>query len=437
MFKMGCAKADVTPSWKTYIRGYASRNRLTDEIEEPIEVGVIALEQDGVKSLIITCDMVGIEFTDSQKIYKAVYERTGINYPNIFLSSSHTHFAPAFTGYIIYTNGGELPLGEKPADEKYYAFWLDKMLAAAEHAIADMEEVELLQADIPVSSVAFNRRTVQKSDGMVKTNYTYPDNADDYNFSDIDTTLHVWKFMSGTHPKAVLARYGCHPVTGGRNGYGISADYPGYFKQAVQEKLGCPGFFMLGTAGDVVPIQRHKNARKDIGEVLASSIRLAERTFRKTTDFEIKTANAMLKVNAPALVGKSAEDVDKIWRDALDAAKNSSDYNNKFYMAGMLLATYQDYKSSETVLPIQLMQLGDRTLVGLPFEVLTIIGKKIREVFPDAAVVSCTGGYEGYLPMKEDFPKGGYEATGGTILAEDTGDNIVATAIAALKEFGK
>ena len=77
MFKMGCAKADVTPSWKTYIRGYASRNRLTDEVEEPIEVGIVALEQDGVKSLIVTCDLIGIEFSDSKKIYAAIKERTG------------------------------------------------------------------------------------------------------------------------------------------------------------------------------------------------------------------------------------------------------------------------------------------------------------------------------------------------------------------------
>ena len=146
MFKMGCAKADVTPAFPTYLRGYASRNRLTDEVEEPIEVGVIALEQGDVKSLILTVDGLGIKLPDLQEIYNAIAAETGIDYPNIMVSSSHTHFAPNFNGYTIYTTGGELKLGDYPADRQYFDFWLSKVIPAVKHAIADLEEVKLLQA---------------------------------------------------------------------------------------------------------------------------------------------------------------------------------------------------------------------------------------------------------------------------------------------------
>ncbi|MBO5924143.1 MAG: hypothetical protein J6Q81_06475 [Lentisphaeria bacterium] len=435
MFKMGCAKADVTPSFPTYIRGYASRNRLTNEVEEPIEVGVIALEKNGVKSLILTVDGLGIQLPDLREIYKGIAAETGIDYPNIMVSSSHTHFAPNFNGYTIYTAGGELALGSYPADTAYFEFWMSKVIPAVKHAIADLEEVRLLQADIPVSSIAFNRRTVRKEDGKVTTNYTYPADPENYDFSPIDTVMHVWKFMRGNAPKGVLARYGCHPVTGGYNSYGISADYPGYFKRYTEEKLGCPAFFMLGTAGDVVPMQRAKESRKDIGQVMASSIRLAGRTFRDTTDFTLKCASHEFIVKSDKLAGWTAEEIDKRWAEEVEKAKDTATYSRDFYMTGMLHGKFHEFNGAEAELSIQLMQLGDRVLVGLPFEVLTAIGVGIREVYPDAAVVSCTAGYECYLPVASDFPKGGYEADAGTVWNPDTGDNVIVEARAALKDF--
>lgn len=436
MLKMGCAKADVTPSWPTYIRGYASRNRLTDAIEEPLEVGVIALEQNDQRSLIITVDMVGIEYPDTLKIYKAIADRTGIDYPNIMLSASHTHFAPSFNGYSVFFRDGELPQGEYPADTKYFDFWLSKLLPAVDHALADLEAVSLLQADIPVSNVAFNRRTVRKEDGKVTTNFMYPLDPEKYEFSEIDTVMHVWKFMrSNNSPKGILARFGCHPVTGGYEFYAVSSDYPGYFKQYVQEKMGCPGFFMLGTAGDVVPLLRNGESRKDIGEVLASSIRLAGRTFRDTTDFTIKSASAPITLYSDQLKGKSLADLTAVWEKELAAAKENAEYTREFYKSAMLYGMYKEFNGPEANVAVQLMQLGDRVLVGLPFEVLTVIGKNIRAEFPNAAVVSCTAGYECYLPIAEDFPKGGYEADDGTIWNPDTGERVVNTAIEALKKF--
>ena len=40
-FKFGCAKADITPDYPCYLRGYASRNRLSDGIADRLEVGTM------------------------------------------------------------------------------------------------------------------------------------------------------------------------------------------------------------------------------------------------------------------------------------------------------------------------------------------------------------------------------------------------------------
>lgn len=435
MLKMGCAKVDITPSFEVYLHGYAGRNQLTSSVEEPIEAGVIALEQDRVKTLIITVDTSGIKTGDCDRICREIETAVGIRASDILICSSHTHFSPAFQSYSVYVPGGKLTPGDYPADEKYFTFFLSKLIPAVKFALADLEEVRLLQADIPLTGIAFNRRTIRKSDGGVTTNYLYPEDPENYEFQPIDPTLHVWKFMRGTHPKGVLARYGSHPVTGGYDFYGISPDYPGYFRQAVQEKMGCPGFFMLGTAGDVVPVQRNFDTRKDLGEVMASVIRLAARQFRETTGFTLKSTMIPFPVSSPSLQGKGESEIRNEWESLLASDDSSAEKSKAIYMAGFRNAVYHQFNGSEAVLAIRLMQLGDRTIAALPFEVLTKIGVRIRERFPDTAVVSCSGGYEGYLPLQEDFPKGGYETDMGTVWAQDTGDRVISTVISALEAF--
>ena len=437
---MGCSQANITPSWPVYIYGYASRNRLTAAVEDPIEAGVIALEQNGNRKLIITADLLGIKVQECRLIYDAIRSAVGIDFPDIFLSSSHTHFAPNFSGYNVYfadDDENALPIGNYPPDKRFIDFFLDKLIPAVRHALNDLEEVKLLQTEIPVSSIAFNRRTVRKADGGVTTNFVYPQDPENYNFSPIDPIMHIWKFMRGNTPKAVLARYGCHPVTGGYDFYGISHDYPGYFRRSIRQKMNCPAFFMLGTAGDVVPLRREGASRSDIGEVLADTVRLAEYTYRDTTDFVLKSTRFSINVHAPSLRGQTLDTLQTAWENELAKARREipGKLNTDFWLAGAKLALMKEFGSADAQLDLQLLQLGNRVLVGLPFEVLTNIGVNIRLPHPDAAIISCTGGYEFYLPVQDDFAKGGYEVEYGTLWAPDTGNKVIASVIKALDKF--
>ena len=126
-----------------------------------------------------------------------------------------------------------------------------------------------------------------KGENKVITNFVYPADFEKYEFQDVDTTLNIWRFKKGDCIKAILGRFSCHPVTGGNDIYSVSADYPGYFQKYISEFFGCPCMFMLGSAGDVVPMRRNGTSRRDIGMVLASAVRLAERRFRKIADFKL------------------------------------------------------------------------------------------------------------------------------------------------------
>ena len=109
MLKMGCSKADITPGFPCFLRGYASRTELTEQVEDPIEVGVIALEQDSTRQIILTVDSLATAEADCQFIRREIEQRFDIAPQNVVIACSHSHFAPEMCGFTISTGGG-MPL---------------------------------------------------------------------------------------------------------------------------------------------------------------------------------------------------------------------------------------------------------------------------------------------------------------------------------------
>lgn len=442
MLKMGCAQADVTPDFPVFLRGYGFRNKKTSAVADRLETGVIALEQSGRKILLITADMEGIFVEYCREITARIRREFGIGYPDVVISCSHTHFSPGFPGYAVTFPGGEIPLGIYPRDEQYFEFWYERTRDAVRRALEDLEEVRLDHAAVPVPGIAFNRRTVRKADGKVETNYVLPDHPGDYDFLPIDHDFTVWRFMKGDRPKAILGRYSCHPVTGDALQYDISADYPGAFKQAVQTEYGCPGFFLLGTAGDVVPMKRSARARKYMGGILARMIHVNELNFSPAPEFRLEARSFTVRSTIVHRLGSG--DPDAFWQDVLRDAQKSIVYGNtpdknatyqKLWDAGYRYLLTKRFAANEFDIPIQMLRLGDRILVGLPFEILTDVGRKLREACPDALIISITGGYEGYLPLASDYEIGGYETETEAHFQPDTGDRILAECIKAVRSF--
>lgn len=416
--KLGIAKRLTLPSRDSMLRGYGFRKELSHGIEDPIELGVMAVSEGDDKEvvLIITADIAGIDVQECEKIYALVKDKFGIPAERVWISSSHTHFAPGFEGYFINHHDGSLAYGEHPEDSVYRELWHSRMADAAEAALNSMEEcfLEHLQVDVP--GVMFNRRTIKKSDGLIQQSYIYPDNPDEVIFQEYDSTVTAWRFVTEHGPKAMLMSVGCHPVTGGRDAYCVSGDYPWFFKSKVEELFGCPGFFMLGAAGDTVPRLRGEDSqkqeskvssRKMIGDILAMTLRQNELLFRKDQNQSIAMKVAELPVRR------------------IDVAEGDGE---KGSLAERLLL--QDYPEKEQVMPLRFLRLGDKVLTGMPFEVLSAISLKLKEANPEAVLISVTGGYNGYLPLEYEFARKGYECSfGATHFAPGTGDAALKCAI--------
>lgn len=435
MLKIGCAKVDITPDFPVYLRGYASRNELSNAIEERLSAGIMLLAQGRSRHLLLTVDSLGIGIRECERIYRDLEKATGYKEAQIYLACSHTHFAPGLDDDCVIRPGGKLKPGIYPAEPEYYPFFLGQLVRGIAEAEKSLEAVSLEETAIPVPSVLFNRRTIERKSGKVVTNYLYPENPEDYRFQPVDPELMVWRFKKTDGGiKAIVGRFGCHAVTGGRNQYAISADYPGYFQTFIQKEFGCPGYFLLGTAGDVVPLQRNGSSRQDIADVLVKSIRLAERTFHKVDEFKLE--GTTIQVPVTLRVKCSRQDADKILAKVLKENEGANFDGDRCLLGVYAVHNVKTYPKDRVELPLRLLRLGDRVLVGMPFEVLTEIGLRLRKSCPNAILTSITGGYEGYLPLAKDYRLGGYESTLGAQFNCRAGDDFLKAAIAAVKAFG-
>ena len=149
MLKFGCAKTDITPDFPVYLRGYDFRNRKTSVMVDRLETGVIALEQDGKRILLITSDLEGIHIDHCRMIYTKIQKDFGIGFPDLVISCSHTHFSPGFASYAVTVPGGDMPMGMYPWDEEYFEFWYARCREAIRRALDNMETVTLEKSRSP------------------------------------------------------------------------------------------------------------------------------------------------------------------------------------------------------------------------------------------------------------------------------------------------
>ena len=88
------------------------------------------------------------------------------------------------------------------------------------------------------------------------------------------------------------------------------------------------------------------------------------------------------------------------------------------------------YPGMNFTMPLRFLRLGEKVLTGMPFEVLSAISLRLKEANPEAVLISITGGYNGYMPLELEFPRGGYESSfGATDFAPGTGDKFLEYAI--------
>jgi hypothetical protein len=171
----------------------------------------------------------------------------------------------------------------------------------------------------------------------------------------------------------------------------------------VEQAEGGTCLFLLGLAGNTVPIQRGAKPREQLGRAIgAEAVRKLQ--FVATTG-DLMVRGMCRSVTFPLKKATS----DKA--DATDAPSLTTE--------------------------IQILRLGDIYILGLPGEILVEVGREIRKKAGIEKLVIATVANDtiGYVCHSRAYDEGGYEPESGASLAQGAGEIMVREALTLLGEF--
>ena len=413
--ELGHARTEITPELGIPMGGYAARGaRGCEEVEDPLFADVLVLRQGGERIVLAALDVVNIEERWGWRMREGVGRRLGLPPERVIVLASHTHFGPA-------TGAGS----SVPVTQEKHRRWADRtveaVIDAAVQADARREPVTLHVGRRDVSPMVYNRR-LRRPDGTCCIVYQLPLPPDEegLTFGPVEPNLTLLRFDGAAgKPALYLVSAAIHPVVGGGNFYGISADYPGVLRQALERAGGAPAVFALGTAANLVPIQRGPGQRERIGRYLAGAaleaaalaqptgVRLAFRherielpAGRRLPPDEMAKAVAAARARAAAARAAGAS------RWEVQRAEDEAEHLEALRKAAELRGP------GDTVpFEISAIALGDLGILCLPGEIFAETGLHLqaRSPFPKTLVLSLANQATGYLPTRAAMWAGGYE----------------------------
>ena len=379
--RAGFGKSDLTPPLGVELTGYGYYlNRRALSVLDPLFARALILEQDGCRSLIISCELLGLNRHICADV-AAHAAKYGVKPEQVIIVSVHTHTGPS----VKYHEGCGY------VDDAYEATVAGRIALAVDAAFADLDEVTTLS------------HMCEPLPGDHIYNRADPNGP-------VDRTVRGFTITRKAKSPIAAVSTACHCVFRGRD-TAVSADLAGEVNRFMQEK-GYESLFLNGLCGDIDPWQPTPERLTECAKIVTDVFSSAETplpltleagaipfTLRLTpvTREDILSAaeTAVERAGGPE---EGAARVALIWKDEMLAKLNTL--------------------SPEENISVKYAIIGGVPVIALPFEGFTRIGMDIRGIIdrPDALTLGCAEELLGYLPTKDDIKRGAYAALESTFL---------------------
>ena len=379
--RAGYGKSELTPPMGVELAGFGYYlNRRAQSVIDPLFARAVLLEAENVKSLIISCEVLGL----SREVCASVFEHArkyGVAPENVIIVSVHTHTGPT----IIYHEG------TGAVDPDYVSTVAGRISRAVDLAAGDMDEVVSLThmaAPLPGDYI-YNRAD--------------PENGP------VDRTVRGFSITRKNSKPISLVSAACHGVFRQRIPH-VSADFAGGINRILEESGSLP-IYLNGLCGDIDPYQPTPE-RLDQFAALVSSIFAQGHTPLPLT---LESGSIPFTLR---LTPVSREDILSAAQTAVqNAGTDEGPARVALIWKDEMLQKLDRLTDTEEICGKYVI-LGGVPIVALPFEGFTCIGQTIRTLIgrEDALTLGCAEELLGYLPTRDDIKKGAYAALESTFL---------------------
>ncbi len=376
----GYGLCELTPPLGVELAGYGYYlKREAREVLDPLYARAVMLEADGVRALILSCDLLGLSREVCGPVVEHATNALGCREDAVILVSVHTHTGPA----VKYHEGcGEV-------DASYVSRLAGLLCQAADASMRDLSPVTSLES------------VLASLPGDFLYNRADPDGP-------VDRMLRGFCIRRQAAAPIAMLNTACHGVFRRRIAK-ISADFPG----AIARRMSARGFlpiYLNGLCGDIDPYRPSDQRMEAFAQTVCDAfgdggcplaLTLKSGTFIFTLQMQSVTMEEIQQAAAEAVRRAGSPDAPAArvalkWKDAMLSARP---------------------KPQEDV-RIRYWLLGGVPVLALPFEGFTEIGVLVRRIAgrQDALVLGCAEELLGYLPTRGDIQRGAYAALESTFL---------------------
>lgn len=420
IFKAGACREDITPPIGTLLYGYRP-DLASESVHDNLSLTALALSQGDEACIMLTVENGDIQTELCDKTRRAIAEYCTIPFENVIISATHTHSAPNLSGVVGW---GDLN------SDYYNNVFLPAILKASKSAMGNLAPAEIA-IGVTESLVGINRRQ-QHPNGEIGLG------QNPHACFDPNMTVVAIRNKETKEGILNLIHYGCHGTSAGLT-TAITRDWSGIMIDRLEKETRTLTAFWNGAIGDVGPRLTNGETTGDIthteelGGLAATDVLRAYKNkggyhdgklsiLRDTVHLPYKKMPTLAEVKAKLDEYTEPEKLINIQRLEYEHYKDTYDFLIK---GDGEIKT--EFNFQQTII-----SLGDVVFVPFPFEMFSEIVMRLREYSPYkyTLCLSCTNGYNVYLPSQDQLCRGGYEVgcfMYGHLfpLADNTDQNII------------
>ena len=258
-FSVGYSQVDITPAGAVPMSGLGDdAERFASKVMDHLYATCIAVRDEAGNTVIMFfLDLLNTYDEITKEVRQLVADATGVPYSNVMMSASHTH------------SGVSHAMIQNPHLLTHKEQYKELCVQAAKDAVADLKPAQMYGTFGRPENLNYVRHYVLK-DGTYQAYKLglLPEGTVYGHLWKADNLLQMIKFTREGGKDVVLMNWQAHYAGATGVDYnGISADYPSFMRQVVEEELDCLSAFVLGGAGDLTCGSRLDAGREDTNYV--------------------------------------------------------------------------------------------------------------------------------------------------------------------------